>query len=102
MAQFKWSATGSTSRSGWLTGKTRFTKSKTASTFSSIHVDRLFVTPRSVEYGPVTVVMHQNVFAYLAAMVTSTGEFIFGEGLMTYLWIMLAGLTSGLHNSSGS
>ena len=37
-----------------------------------------------VEYGPVTAVMHQNMFAYLAAMVDSNGRFIFGDGLMTY------------------
>ena len=68
---------------GWLTADC-FTKLKTAGT-SFNHVDfRLFVASSPVEYGPVTVVMHQNVFAYLAAMVTSTGEFIFGEGMMTF------------------
>jgi hypothetical protein len=28
--------------------------------------------------------MHQNTFAYFAAMVDSTGRFLFGDGLMTY------------------
>lgn len=68
---------------GWLTADC-FTKLKTGSnTFN--HIDfRLFFTSAPVEYGPVTAVMHQNVFAYLAAMVTTHGEFIFGDGMMTY------------------
>ncbi|MGY3615676.1 phage major capsid protein [Bradyrhizobium sp. USDA 10063] len=68
---------------GWLTADC-FTKNKTA-TAAFNHVDfRLFVASCPVEYGPVTVVMHQNMFAYLAAMTNSIGEFVYGDGLMTY------------------
>jgi HK97 family phage major capsid protein len=68
---------------GWLTADC-FTKVKTAAaTFN--HVDfRLFYASSPVEYGPVTAVMHQNVFAYLAALTDTNGRFIFGDGLMTY------------------
>ncbi len=68
---------------GWLTADC-FSKMKTAAaTFN--HVDfRLFYASSPVEYGPVTAVMHQNMFAYLAAMVDANGRFIFGDGLMTY------------------
>jgi Phage capsid family len=49
------------------------------------HIDwRMFFASVPVEYGPVTAVMHQNVFAYLAAMVDINGRFLFGDGLMTY------------------
>ena len=37
-----------------------------------------------VEYGAVTTVMHQNTFAYLAAMTDNNGRFLFGDGLLTY------------------
>ena len=49
------------------------------------HIDfRLFYASAPVEYGPVVAVMHQNMFAYLAAMVDGNGRFLFGDGLMTY------------------
>jgi len=68
---------------GWLTANC-FTKRSTAAA-SMTHIDfRMFYASAPVEYGPVTAVMHQNMFAYLAAMVDSTGRFIFGDGLMTY------------------
>src|SRR5262245_4442857 len=68
---------------GWLTADC-FTKLKTAgATFN--HVDfRLFYASAPVEYGDVIATMHQNVFAYLAAMTDSVGRFLFGDGLMTY------------------
>ncbi|MGY2987702.1 phage major capsid protein [Bradyrhizobium sp. USDA 4508] len=68
---------------GWLSSDC-FTKLKTGGTTFN-HIDfRLFVASAPVEYGPVTAVMHQNMFAYLAAMVDGHGRFIFGDGLMTY------------------
>jgi Phage capsid family len=68
---------------GWLTADC-FTKKKTATTQFN-HIDfRLFFASCPVEYGPVTAVMHQNMFAYLAAMVDGVGRFIYGEGMMTY------------------
>jgi hypothetical protein len=68
---------------GWLTANC-FTKIKTP-TAAFNHVDfRLFFASAPVEYGPVVATMHQNMFAYLAAMTDSVGRFIFGEGLMTY------------------
>lgn len=68
---------------GWLTANC-FTQLKTPST-SFTHVDfRMFYASAPVEYGAVTAVMHQNMFAYLASQVDANGRFIFGDGLMTY------------------
>jgi Skp family chaperone for outer membrane proteins len=68
---------------GWLTANC-FPKRKTKGTsFDHIEFRTLHGTV-PVEYGPVTTVMHQNVFAYLAAMVDNTGRFLFGDGMMTY------------------
>lgn len=68
---------------GWLTADC-FTKLKTAA-LKFNHVDaRRFMSSAPMEYGPVTAVMHQNVFAYLASTVDNTGRFIFGDGMMTY------------------
>jgi len=69
---------------GWLNANC-FTKIGTSTPAKFNHVDfRLFYASSPVEYGPVTAVMHQNMFAYLAAQVDNTGRFIFGDGLMTY------------------
>ena len=68
---------------GWLTGNC-FTKRKSATTLPN-HIEfRQFHGVVPVEYGEVVTVMHQNTFAYFAAMVDSTGRFLFGDGLMTY------------------
>jgi len=68
---------------GWLTNDC-FAKRATPSNLPS-HVDfRLYQGGVPLEYGEVTTVMHQNTFAYFAAMVDSTGRFLFGDGLMTY------------------
>lgn len=68
---------------GWLTADC-FTKRKTPAA-AVTHVDfRMFYASAPVEYGPVTAVMHQNMFAYLASIVDANGRFIFGDGLMTY------------------
>lgn len=49
------------------------------------HVDyRRFIAAHPVEYGSVVATMHQNIFAYLASAVDSTGRFIFGDGDMTF------------------
>jgi len=69
---------------GWLNAQC-FTKMSTSVPAAFNHIDfRLFYASSPVEYGPVTAVMHQNMFAYLAAQVDTTGRFIFGDGLMTY------------------
>jgi len=69
---------------GWLNAQC-FTKMSTSVPAAFNHIDfRLFYASSPVEYGPVTAVMHQNMFAYLAAQVDSNGRFIFGDGLMTY------------------
>jgi len=68
---------------GWLTANC-FAKHKTPGTTFTHQDFRMFFASAPVEWGPVTAVMHQNVFAYLAAMLDSTGRFIFGDGLMTY------------------
>ena len=68
---------------GWLTNDC-FVKRATPSNLPT-HVDfRLYQGGVPLEYGEVTTVMHQNTFAYFAAMVDSTGRFLFGDGLMTY------------------
>lgn len=68
---------------GWLTANC-FPHLKTGGT-SINHIDfRMMLASVPVEYGPVTAVMHQNVFAYLAAMTDSNGRFLFGDGLMSY------------------
>jgi hypothetical protein len=68
---------------GWITADC-FTKVKTPNT-AVTHVDfRMFVAGAPVEYGPVVVTMHQNMFAHLAAQTDSLGRFYFGDGLMTY------------------
>jgi hypothetical protein len=68
---------------GWL-GNDCFTKKHTSGTKFD-HIDfRLFHGSVPVEYGEVTTVMHQNTFAYLAALVDNNGRFLFGDGLMTY------------------
>ena len=69
---------------GWLHANC-FTKLATSTPAKFNHVDfRLFFASSPVEYGPVTAVMHQNTFAYLASLTNTLGDFIFGEGLMTY------------------
>jgi hypothetical protein len=68
---------------GWLTADC-FTKRKTAAAAFN-HIEwRLFFASAPMEYGAITAVMHQNTFAYLAAMVDANGRFLFGDGLMTY------------------
>lgn len=68
---------------GWLTADAF---SKVASPFfNPNHQDlRQFLASAPVEYGSTTSVMHQNVFAYFAAMVDNNGRFIFGDGLMGF------------------
>jgi hypothetical protein len=73
---------------GWVTANC-FTKintpGPTATDPGFNHIDfRLFYASHPLEYGPVTAVMHQNTFAYLAAKVDGNGRFLFGDGLMTY------------------
>lgn len=49
------------------------------------HVDyRRFISAHPVEYGTVTPVMHQNIFAFLASQTDSNGRFIFGDGDMLF------------------
>jgi hypothetical protein len=68
---------------GWLTADCFPKRSTGAASFNAINF-RQFVASVPVEYGPLTTVMHQNVFAYLASMVDNNGRFLFGDGLMTY------------------
>lgn len=68
---------------GWMTADC-FPKIK-SKTAQVDHIEfRSFYASVPVEYGPVTIVMHQNTFAYLAALTDGVGRFVFGEGLMTY------------------
>lgn len=69
---------------GWL-GADCFTKLNTPQAGFFDHVAwRRFLTSAPLEYGEVIPVMHQNMFAYLAAAVDANGRFIFGDGNMTY------------------
>jgi hypothetical protein len=68
---------------GWMSGNC-FTNRKTAAQ-SVTHIDfRTFYASCPVEYGPVVVTMHQNMFAHLAAQTDGVGRFLFGDGIMTY------------------
>lgn len=66
---------------GWLTAKC-FTEVE-APKVDHVYWRR-FLTSAPLEYGSVIPVMHQNMFAYLAAGVDANGRFIFGDGVMTY------------------
>lgn len=68
---------------GWLTADC-FTKRSSASALFTHQDARQFIASAPVEYGPVTTIMHQNVFAYLASGVDSNGRFLFGDGQITY------------------
>lgn len=68
---------------GWLTADC-FTKLNTPGA-NPTHQDlRQFLASAPVEYGDVTAVMHQNVFAYFASKVDSNGRFLFGDGMMGF------------------
>lgn len=73
---------------GWLTTNCfpRFkTPEKPVGNPSFTHQDfRRFIGTAPVEYGAITTIMHQNMFAYLAALVDANGRFLFGDGLMTF------------------
>jgi len=68
---------------GWVTANC-FPKMKSAGTLFTHQDWRMFFTSVPVEWGPVTAVMHQNTFSYLASQLDQVGRFIFGDGLMTY------------------
>jgi hypothetical protein len=68
---------------GWLTGDC-FTKISTANLELNHVYWRRFLASAPVEYGNIVATMHQNVFAYLAAMTDTTGRFIFGDGQMNF------------------
>lgn len=74
---------GEVAPQGWLNAKC-FTEVETpGGTFDHVYWRR-FLTSAPLEYGEVIPVMHQNMFAYLAAAVDANGRFIFGDGNMTY------------------
>jgi HK97 family phage major capsid protein len=68
---------------GWLTADC-FTKLQTPAPNPDHRDLRQFLASAPVEYGDVTAVMHQNIFAYFASKVDSAGRFIFGDGLMGF------------------
>lgn len=45
---------------------------------------RRFLASAPLEYGEVTSIMHQNVFAFLVSAVDANGRFIYGDGDMTF------------------
>lgn len=64
---------------GWLTADC-FPKLSTPTAQFTAQDARRFLSSAPMEYGPITAVMHQNVFAYLAAMTDTSGRFLFGDG----------------------
>jgi hypothetical protein len=68
---------------GWLTAKCFTEIQSDPGSFNHVFFRR-FLTSAPLEYGSVIPVMHQNMFAYLAAAVDANGRFIFGDGNMTY------------------
>lgn len=68
---------------GWLSGDC-FTKIATSGLAFNHVYWRRFLASAPVEYGPVVATMHQNMFAYLAAMTDTTGRFIFGDGDISF------------------
>lgn len=68
---------------GWLKADCFPTRSTKGTSVDHVEF-RLIHGTIPMEYGDVTTVMHQNTFAYFAAMVDNTGRFLFGDGLMTY------------------
>jgi hypothetical protein len=68
---------------GWLTADC-FTKVATSGLAFNHVYWRRFLASAPVEYGSIVATMHQNVFAYLAAMTDTTGRFIFGDGQMNF------------------
>lgn len=68
---------------GWLTAGCYSNKRTAGTTLTHIEFRGLMGTV-PMEYGPLTTIMHQNTFAFLASMTDSTGRFLFGDGLLTY------------------
>jgi len=68
---------------GWMAAGC-FTEVHTPDTSFDHRAFRTFYASAPLEYGPVTAVMHPNMFAYLAGLTDANGRFIFGDGLMTY------------------
>lgn len=68
---------------GWLTADC-FTKIGAAAENPTAQELRQFLASAPVEYGDVIATMHQNTFAYFAAMVDNSGRFLFGDGMMGF------------------
>lgn len=68
---------------GWLTSDC-FTKISTSGLAFNHAYWRRFLASAPVEYGDVIATMHQNVFAYLASLTATDGQFIFGQGQMDF------------------
>lgn len=74
---------GNNEPQGWMEANC-FPTLKTATNHPN-HVEfRTLYASIPMEYGPVTAIMHQNTFAYFAAMTDSIGRFLIGDGLLTY------------------
>lgn len=77
---------------GWMTADC-FTKVKTPTVKDAENNDlpsfnhqdwRRFLASAPLEYGEITSIMHQNVFAFLVSAVDANGRFIYGDGDMTF------------------
>lgn len=70
---------------GWAAGGGKFPVKTTANAGILTATDvRLFLNSIPREYGNITAVMHQNVFAILSGMKDDVGRFLFGDGDMLY------------------
>lgn len=68
---------------GWLSANCYPTRSSAATEPTHVEI-RQFLASVPVEYGAVTAVMHQNMFAYLVAKTDAVGRFLFGDGMLSY------------------
>lgn len=71
---------------GWMSGNGFFPKIATSVAGTVSHTDiRKFLGMIPREYGNITAVMHQNMFALVSALIDADGKFIFGTGELSYM-----------------
>lgn len=68
-------------KDGWLTGNVFDVRQSAGGTVNAQEF-RLFMNSIPWEFGNVTAVMHQNMFAYLISLPKSDGGFVFEDGAM--------------------
>lgn len=71
-----------TGKDGWLTGNCFEARSASTAGVLTAQDYRMFLASAPMDYGPVTAVMHQNMFAYLISMPRGDGGFVFEDGAL--------------------